>query len=212
MATATQIQKAYIDYVLSNGESPKSVYVFTKRLKIAEEEFYLHFGSFTSIEKSFWADAVSTVVSSIRQQEVWPSFSAREKVLSFFYGFTEYLLRHRSFAVHTLRQHMRGLSAPPVLDDAKPVFEAFAESVIAEGLESGELAERRFFSKRYKDALWVQFLFIMRFWANDTSAAFSKTDEAIEKGITVTFDLFQHSPLDNLLDYGKFLSRNGRFV
>ncbi|PST85075.1 hypothetical protein C7T94_02880 [Pedobacter yulinensis] len=212
MATATQIQKGYIDYVLSNGEAPKSVYVFAKRLKIAEEEFYLHFGSFSSIEKAFWADAVSTVVQAIRQQEVWPSFSAREKVLSFFYGFTEFLLKNRSFAVYTMKAYRQGLSAPAVLEDAKPAFEAFAESVIVEGLETGELADRRFFTKRYKDALWVQFCFITRFWINDTSAAFSKTDEAIEKGITVTFDLFQHSPLDNLLDYGKFLSRNGRFV
>jgi len=100
---------------------------------------------------------------------------------------------------------------PAILSGVKPIFENFAEELINEGLESGELAERRFLSKRYKDALWLQFGFILNFWVGDDSIGFEKTDEAIEKGINVTFDLFQHSPIDNLLEYGKFLSRNGKF-
>ncbi len=79
------------------------------------------------------------------------------------------------------------------------------------GLDSGELADRKFLSKKYKDALWVQFAFIINFWMDDDSADFEKTDEAIEKGINVTFDLFQRSPIDNLFEYGKFLTRNGKF-
>jgi hypothetical protein len=31
MATAQQIRKAYLDYVLTNNEKPKSVYVFVKK-------------------------------------------------------------------------------------------------------------------------------------------------------------------------------------
>jgi hypothetical protein len=44
---------------------------------------------------------------------------------------------------------------------------------------------------------------------NDSSAGFEKTDEAIEKGVNVTFDLFQRSPIDNLFEYGKFLAKHG---
>ena len=50
---------------------------------------------------------------------------------------------------------------------------------------------------------------MLNFWINDASAGFEKTDEAIEKGVNVTFDLFQRSPIDNLLEYGKFLAKNG---
>ncbi len=57
----------------------------------------------------------------------------------------------------------------------------------------------------------MQFVFIINFWTSDDSTAFEKTDEAIEKGINVTFDLFQRSPIDNLFEYGKFLTRNGKF-
>jgi hypothetical protein len=109
-----------------------------------------------------------------------------------------------------LKQHGKKISTPDALTDARAIFENFAEDVINDGLDSGELADRKFLSKRYKDALWVQFAFIINFWMDDDSNGFEKTDEAIEKGINLSFDLFQRSPLDNLFEYGKFLARNGK--
>ena len=38
MASGSQIQSAYIDYVLTNNERPKSVYNFAKKLKMTEAE------------------------------------------------------------------------------------------------------------------------------------------------------------------------------
>jgi len=96
-----------------------------------------------------------------------------------------------------------------VFQELKTIFENFATEIINEGIETSELSDRKFFAKRYKDALWVQFVFVLNFWINDNSAGFEKTDEAIEKGINVTFDLFQRSPIDNLFEYGKFLAKNG---
>jgi hypothetical protein len=46
---------------------------------------------------------------------------------------------------------------------------------------------------------------------DDDSKDFEKSDEAVEKGINVAFDLFQRSPIDNLFEYGKFLTRNSKF-
>jgi len=208
MATAQQIRKAYLDYVLTNNEKPKSVYVFVKKLKITEADFYQFFSSFESIEKTIWFELTFETINKIKEQEVWPQYTAREKMLSFFYSYLENLKNERSFAIYSLKNHRGKFSTP----DVKPIFENFAQEIIEEGLDSGELAERRFLSKRYKDALWIQFAFIVNFWINDDSEGFEKSDEAIEKGINVTFDLFQHSPIDNLLEYGKFLTRNGKFA
>lgn len=210
MATATHIQDAYIDYVLTNNEPPKSVYNFAKKLKITEAYFYNLYASFTAIEKSIWVDLTLRAITEVKAQEVWPQYSSREKVLSFFYAYIELLKTHRSFIIYSLNQHKGKLSTPEVLSDVKPVFESFTEDIINEGLDSGELAERKFFSKRYKNALWIQFAFIINFWKDDDSAGFEKTDEAIEKGINIAFDLFQRSTLDNLFEYGKFLTRNGK--
>ncbi len=209
MATTESIQKAYIDHVLTEGSEPRSVYVFAKNNDMSEEEFYRFFGSFEAVEQNIWAELARTTITQIKTQEVWPQYTSREKALSFFYSFFELLKGSRSFAVYSLKKHDRVLASPRVLDTLKIVFEGFAEEILNEGLESGELTDRKFFSKRYKDGLWMQFGFVLRFWTTDNSAGFEKTDEAIEKGVNVTFDLFQRSPIDNLLDYGKFLAKNG---
>ncbi|MCX2574990.1 TetR family transcriptional regulator C-terminal domain-containing protein [Pedobacter sandarakinus] len=211
MATAQQIRKAYIDYVLTHDERPKSVYSFVKKLKITEADFYQFFSSFERIEKTIWFELTFETISRIKDQEVWLQYSSREKMLSFFYSYLEHLKSERSFVIYSLKKEQGKFSMPSVLSGVKPIFENFSQEIIDEGLENGELADRKFLTKRYKDALWIQFAFILNFWVNDESEAFEKSDEAIEKGINVTFDLFQHSPLDNLIDYGKFLSRNGKF-
>jgi hypothetical protein len=211
MATADEIKEAYIDYVLTHNEQPKSVYVFAKQLNTTEQEFYNYFPSFIAIEKGVWSGLTTQALTELQQQEVWPNYTSREKVLAFFYAFVELLKTRRSFAIYSLKKHSSKLSSPEVLDDTKTVFENFAETVITQGLASKELADRKFFAKRYKDALWVQFGIIINFWINDNSTGFEKTDEAIERGINVTFDLFQRSPLDNIFEYGKFITRNSRF-
>ena len=208
--SAEQIADSYIDYVLTNNERPKSVYVFSKSLGISEVEFYNYFASFDAIESAAWEALTSETISLSSSQEIWSQYSSREKMLSFFYSYIELLKSRRSFVIYSLKQHCNKLSTPSVLSSTRILFEEFSEQVIQEGLETGELADRKLFTKRYKDALWLQFKFILNFWIEDNSAEFEKTDEAIEKGINVTFDLFQHSPIDNLFEYGKFLTQNSR--
>lgn len=209
MATAESIKKAYIDYVLTEGQQPKSVYIFAKKNEMTEVEFYQFFGSFDSIEQNIWTSFAQDTLAEIKTQEVWPEYSSREKALSFFYAFFELIKGSRSFAVYSINNQPKGFTTPRIFEGLKETFENFAETIINEGIESNELSDRKFFSKKYKDALWIQFVFVLNFWVNDSSAGFEKTDEAIEKGVNVTFDLFQRSPIDNLLEYGKFLAKNG---
>ncbi len=209
MTTAEELQNAYIDYVLTEGGKPKSVYVFAKENNLTEEEFYNFFGSFEGIEESIWNDLTGKALAEVQSQEVWNQYSAREKALSFFYGFVESLKSKRSFALYSLKHSEKSLGSPSILKGSKKVFEHFATDLIQQGIEYAELANRRFLSEKYKDALWVQFGVILHFWTKDNSAGFEKTDEAIEKGINVSFDLFEKSPLDSLIDYGKFMMNNG---
>lgn len=210
MANSEEIKSNYIDYVLTNGEPPKSVYNFAKKMKIPESSFYKFYGSFDAIEKSVWEGLTIATILKIKEQEVWLKYTSREKILSFFYSYLELLKTKRSFIIYTLKKHPKRITTPDVLTGAKSEFLSFSEDVINEGLDSGELTDRKFFSKRYKDALWVQFAFIINFWMDDDSRDFEKSDEAVEKGINVTFDLFQRSPIDNLFEYGKFLAQNGK--
>jgi hypothetical protein len=79
MATTESIQKAYIDYVLTEGQQPKSVYVFAKKNKMPEEEFYRFFGSFDAVEQSVWADLTDKTLTEIRGQEIWRSIHRARK-------------------------------------------------------------------------------------------------------------------------------------
>ena len=209
MATIESIQKAYVDFVLTEGEQPKSVYIFAKKNKMPEEEFYKFFGSFEAIEQNIWTGFAVKTIAEIKTQEVWSQYTAREKALSFFYSFFELLKSSRSFVVYSIKKQPKTFSTPQIFQGIKDVFENFCNDLIVEGIESDELSDRKFFTNRYKDALWVQLVFVLNFWVNDMSTGFEKTDEAIAKGVTVTFDLFQRSPIDNLFEYGKFLAKNG---
>ena len=209
MTTAEEIQNAYVDYVLTQGRKPKSVYAFAKENNLSEAEFYNFYGSFEAIEETIWTNLITIAITEVQSQEVWEQYSSREKTLAFFYGFIELLKTKRSFALYTLKNSARTIGTPQVLKGVKNAFEDFTVNILQQGIETRELADRRFFSDRYKDALWVQFGLVLSFWAKDKSSGFEKTDVAIEKGINATFDLFERSPLDSLIDYGKFMVTNG---
>ena len=68
MASASLIKKAYIDFVLTHDEKPKSVYSFTKKLKITEADFYTFYASFESIEKTIWVELLSETISEIEKR------------------------------------------------------------------------------------------------------------------------------------------------
>jgi hypothetical protein len=209
MATVESIQKAYIDFVLTEGEQPKSVYIFAKKNKMTEEEFYKFFSSFNAIEQDIWTNFAVKTIAEIKTQEIWAQYTSREKALSFFYSFFELLKGSRSFAIYSVKKQPKAFSTPKIFAPMKDIFENFCNNIIMEGIETNEISDRKFLTDRYKDALWIQLVFVLNFWINDNSTGFEKTDEAIEKGVNVTFDLFQRSPIDNLFEYGKFLAKNG---
>jgi len=209
MNTSEEIQNAYIDYVLTKGVKPASVYVFAKENNLSEEEFYNFYASFEGIEESIWTELSNKALTEVQNQEIWEQYSSREKTLAFFYAFIELLKSKRSFVLYSLKDSGQSIGTPAILKGVKMLFEGFASGLVDQGVESGELANRRFLTSKYKDALWIQFGVILNFWAKDNSPGFEKTDEAIEKGINVTFDLFGKSPLDSLFDYGKFMMNNG---
>ena len=45
----------------------------------------------------------------------------------------------------------------------------------------------------------------LKFWLEDTSPNFEKTDIFIEKSVDTSFEIFEIKPLKKLIDLGKFL-------
>jgi AcrR family transcriptional regulator len=205
-----RILDAYIDYLLMKGSKPATVYAFCKELGIEEPEFYSHYASFAAIEQDVWLMHYEDTIHKIKAQELWLGYSVREKFLSFFYTYFEGLQKKRSFYLTQIKQSKSDLRlfTPSFLKKVKDAFEHFSDDLVKAGIATNEIKDRSGITARYKDALWIQFIFLLNFWVNDDSTGFERTDEAIEKGVQVTLDLMGHSPLDNLVEYGKFIFKN----
>jgi len=85
----------------------------------------------------------------------------------------------------------------------KDRFKDFANEIILEGKETEEIANRPIISDRYDEAMWLQAWFVLKYWLDDRSPRFEKTDAAIEKSVNLAFDLMGKSAIDSFLDFAK---------
>jgi len=201
-------QNEYILHWLRNGKSPVTVFSFCENLNIGENEFYQHFNSFKVLEASIWKLFFQQTIDAIYQDEEFDTYSAQEKVLSFFYTIIEVFKQNRSFIVLRLEHISRKDFRPKVLEQFKQEFDKWIKEVIHKGLETEEIATRPVVTEKYNEVIWVQFLYIVRVWINDESSDFQITDAAIEKTSALLFELMKKGPIDLLIDFLKFAYQN----
>lgn len=207
-----RIKQAYLDYVLRNGTPPASVFKLTKKLGLPEQEFYRYYANFDVLDRELWADFGREAYDIASKEPVWAEYGTREKLLGFYYTLLEVLKRNRSFALQALRRslhRMPGLT-PRVLDGLRQEFEEFVTNILREGRQSGEIASRPLIENTYPRFFWQQLLFVLGFFARDESVNFERTDAAIEKAVTLSFDLVGRNTFDSATDFVRFLVQNRR--
>src|SRR5690349_10555091 len=84
-----KIESAYVEYLLTEGKQPASVFKFCLDLGIKESEFYTQFGSFDAIESKIWKAFIDKTITRLRGDKSFSSFSVREKVLAFYFTLFE---------------------------------------------------------------------------------------------------------------------------
>lgn len=202
---------SYIEYTLTHQKSPSSVYEFAKLVNMAETEFYSHYASLEVLEMDIFKQWLIQTRDAVTQTEVYAQYSAREKMLAFFFGWIEKLKQQRSFVKYMFERKARHLPVPqlPVfLKSTRESFLEYARQLVTDAMDKNEINERKYISDKYDEALWANLLFVMGFWLKDSSNAFEKTDEAIERSVNLAFDLMGRSPLDSMIEFGKFLFQN----
>lgn len=209
MATKTSrediIIEKYMNFVLEHEMVPKSIYKFCKANKIKEEEFYNFFGSIDSIQKTIWSKFLSNTIEVIDRNKDYKEFSNRDKLLTFFFTFFEMLTLNRSYVLFILNNRNGVLENMSQIKDLRVGIKAFSKSLITNSAKKKNPILLPNSSKIFSEGIWFQFLFLLKFWMKDTSAGFEKTDIAIEKSVNTIFDVFNTTPLENILDFGKFL-------
>lgn len=203
--TAESMADAYIRFLLTHGKAPASVFAFADENGFTEGEFYKVYSSFEALEMSVWETMMTKTLDTLHADAQFAKFSAREKLLAFYYTHLEVLKDRRSFVAMRWPDMKMQSSTPKTLKAYKKAYADFARVVVEEGIEKGEIKDRPKLSEQYDKAFWVQLIFVVGYWIKDVSKDFEQSDAAVEKAVNLTFQLLGESALDSAVDFAKFL-------
>ena len=203
--TKDKIVSLYMNYVLEYSEKPKSVYHFTKINDFTETEFYVFFGTIESIEKEIFKMFVEKTTDLLNKNKEYEMYDMKSKMLSFYFTFFEILTANRSYVVLVLKEHNNQLKKLMQLSGLRNSFRNYLSEIISDEFRIQQEKLQNFQEKSFQEASWIQLLLTLKFWLDDASAAFEKTDIYIEKSVKVTFELMNIAPIDSLIDFGKFI-------
>lgn len=200
-----QIISLYMNAVLEKNETPKNVYLFCKENNFEEAEFYSFFSSLDAVKEAIWVKFFENTINTLHADVNYGSYENRNKLLSLYFTFFEILTLNRTYVYYALKDNKEGLKNLQQLKELRNQFKDYIANLIkaSEPEKVGKLSKitRPVFS----EGAWLQFLFILKFWLDDTSKSFEKTDIMIEKSVKATFDILDTTPLESLFDLGKFI-------
>lgn len=200
-----KIYDAYSTQVLEHEKEPKSVYLFCKKNKIEETDFYKSFASLEDIKESIFSKFFDNAYMLISKEKGFDAQVPKEKLLSFYFTFFEVLLLNRSYVLFILSNSGEKMQKLSSLRRLRNSFKQFASGLIEQGNTSKQSILTKHPELIFSEGAWLQLLFLLKFWMEDSSPGFEKTDMAIEKSVQTVFELFDNTPLDSVIDFGKFL-------
>lgn len=206
--TKKAIQKGYQEYLLDNGKAPESVRIFTKYLKVSDEDFYKHYGSLRNIESSIWEEYFTKTLNIISKDPEFEEMSGREKHLSFLYTLLELMKPDRSYVLFKLEGKKPHELPSELLKTEKVLSQA--EIDWAKTFEFLPDKAKNMTQSTYKRVLWSHAMGVLLFWVKDDSGNGNDTDIFIEKSTRTVFDIGELPALDSIFDLSKFfLQRMG---
>jgi hypothetical protein len=199
------IVSLYMNDILENNHNTKNVYVFCKNNGIEEAEFYSFYGSLEAVKQSIWTKFFENAVSALQKNEQYESYPDKNKLLSLYFTLFEILTLNRSYVVYTLNENKSVLKNLNDLKEFRRHFKDFVKDIMETTTTEVSSRVSKVTKPVFSEGAWIQFLFILKFWLDDTSKAFEKTDIIIEKSVNTVVDLLDTKHLENLFDLGKFL-------
>ena len=203
--TKDKIVSLYMNYRLENNEKPKSVFQFAKTNGFTETEFYSFFGTMESVEKEIFNIFLEKTVELIHKDPGYKNYDMQSKMLSFYFTFFEMLSANRSYVVMSLKEHQNQLKNLMQLSSLRTGFKNYISEIMTDEVRTQHEKFQNFQEKAIQESSWIQFLLTMKFWLEDESPAFEKTDIYIEKSVKLSFELMNIAPIDSLIDFGKFI-------
>lgn len=205
VVTKDTIVSMYMNYRLENSHRPKSVYQFAKDNGFEEAVFYSFFGTLEKVEKDVYKLFGEKTVELIKKDPAYENYDMKSKLLSFYFTLFELMSANRSYVLLTLNEHQNQTKNLMQLSSFKVDFKNFVAEIITDEVRTQFDRFINIQEKAIKESAWLQFLIILKFWIDDESPAFEKTDIFIEKSLKASFELINVTPIESLIDFGKFL-------
>ncbi|OWY22322.1 hypothetical protein C7N43_14270 [Sphingobacteriales bacterium UPWRP_1] len=204
--TASEVKQNYRNYVVKHPNGRHTLYRFAHTMGIASETIQAHFTTAIGIEQSIWSDFFDQTLEQLDANgNVYQNYSAREKMLAFFYTLEEVLKSNQAYIAATYPNGWLSFGQPDCLELFKKKFLVFANQLITGGIDTQEIEWRAVLTGRYADIIWLEVPAIIRFWLNDSSDNFERTDSLIEKTVNFTFDMMGRTVFDSGTELLKFL-------
>jgi hypothetical protein len=167
--------------------------------------FILFFGTLESVEKEIYKLFIEKTVELIQKDASYQDYDMKSKMLSFYFTLFEMLSANRSYVVMTLNEHKNQLKNLIQLSEFRAEFKNYVSEIITDETRTQFEKLQNIQEKAIQESAWIQFLMILKFWLEDESASFEKTDIFIEKSVKASFELMNIAPMESIIDLGKFL-------
>ena len=205
-----KILDVYSNYVLRNNKKPLNVFTFCEDNEISETDFYFYYANFEKLESDYLRFFMEQTLRLIAEEENYHQQDAKHKMLSFYYTFFEQLTMNRSLVIYLLETDKNNLQNVKKLMPLKRDFQLFIRSLaisepMMENTTESMAKMERLKNKGIEELYWGHFMATLKFWLDDTSSNFEKTDIFIEKSVDTSFEFLDVKPLKKLVDLGKFL-------
>ncbi|HQC05952.1 MAG TPA: TetR family transcriptional regulator C-terminal domain-containing protein [Kaistella chaponensis] len=209
-ASQQKILELYSNYVLRNNKKPLNVFTFCEDHEISETDFYFYYANFEKLESDYLRFFMEETLRLIAEEENYHQQNAKHKMLSFYYTFFEQLTMNRSLVIYLLESDKNNLQNVKKLLPLKRDFQLFIRSLdisepMMENTTESMAKIERLKNKGIEELYWGHFMATLKFWLDDTSSNFEKTDIFIEKSVDTSFEFLEVKPLKKLVDLGKFL-------
>jgi len=194
-----------MEFVLENNQQPKSIYAFAKENNFEEADFYKFYSSFETIEEAIFSEFFHHTIATLAKSEDYENFDAKNKLLSFYFTFFEILTANRSYVVYALQNSNRDFKKLKALKKLREHYILYVTNIGIEKIDLKHEKLEKIQDKSIKESSWFHLLVTLKFWLDDVSPSFEKTDIFIEKSINARFDLMDIKPLQSIIDFGKFI-------
>ncbi len=195
----------FMEFLIKNNKKPDSVASFINEFKINKRDFYTDFEDFNDLEQYIFNLFFENTLKALINSPEYQSFSNKDKLLSFYYTFFENLNANRDYVKISMSLKSNDFKRLKTLSLLKTSFTNYISSldIISFDLKQDSLENAQ--TKILEESSWFQLLLTMKFWLDDDSNDFEKTDILIEKSVNASFDLIDVKALKSVIDLGKFL-------